>query len=225
MNIAFWSEEHQSGTTTHLRAITEVMSVLCPKQKLMSGGTLSGGDGEIHFFDCGSGFSARKRHVLWHADLVVVSLRRERRCVEQFFMQDFHISDRLIYLLGGYPQKEAVDRRYLERVYRVDPEYIGEIPFCNGFYDALQKGAGEAYLRRELASAAGWSGQSGALLQELRRIALLIERLADEAERDRQRLRQQEERLKARKAAKTARRATYSGRRTASGAAGTGKTG
>ncbi|MCI8391524.1 MAG: hypothetical protein HFI35_12780 [Roseburia sp.] len=180
MNIAFWGEEHQSGTTAHMHAVMEILSVLCPQEKMTAGGPLHGGENEFHFYDCGSGLGGRKRHVLWQSDLVIVSLRREKRCVDRFFMYDFHIAKKFVYLLGGvYIRPADVDRRYLECVYRVEPEDIIEIPFCNGFYHALSCGRGEAFLHRELAMPK--SGESAALLRELKRAAFLIRRYSDAA--------------------------------------------
>lgn len=72
-----------------------------------------------------------------------------------------------------------MDRRYLECVYRVEPEDIVEIPFCNEFYHALSGGRGEAFLRRELVMPK--SGESAALLRELKRAAFLIRRYSDAA--------------------------------------------
>lgn len=178
MNIAFWGEERESGTTTHMHAVAEVMSVLCPKEELTYGGMLHGADQGIHFFDCGSGLNDRKRRVLWHADLVVVNLRRERRCVERFFMQDFHVSRNLTYLLGGCERGDGADRRYLERVFRVEPEHIGEVPFCNGFYHALQRNLGADFLQREMWSPG--SCESEQLVREFARVARMIQRQTEE---------------------------------------------
>lgn len=148
MNLIFWSREHQSGTTVHMRAVTGMLRVTAPDMQIITGRFLHNQSQMLAICDCGIGTGGRKRHLLWHADLVVVNLRRNKACVDKFFMEDFHIAQNMMFLLSGY--EDEIDASYLERVYRVSSEQIVEIPYCNEFCQAMSKDLCEHFLQTQL---------------------------------------------------------------------------
>lgn len=230
MNIVFWGEEQDSGTTAHMLAVAGMLAVLCPEKEIVwnhvpreTGGAVrrrnppqkvggadvrsrsprkTGGadvrscspqkvgdaqmhkypsqeaENVIHIYDCGTGLGRRKRHMLWHADLVVVNLRQERTCIEHFFGERFHIAKDMVFLLDARDCEVGADHTYLEQIYRVEREEIGVLPYNNGYYQALLQGNGAAFIRNE--SRLPENVENERFVRELRRIALLILRKAEE---------------------------------------------
>lgn len=231
MNIVFWGEEHDSGTTAHMLAVADMLAVLCPKTEIVRSyvpqeagaataqnhapqragtalmrnhvpqevgtafarkqasqevGTALArkipqetGDA-IHIYDCGTELGRRRRHMLWHADLVVVNLRQERACLEHFFQENFHIAKDMVFLLDARDCEVGVNRAYLEQIYRVGPEEIGVLPHNNEFYQALLRGRGDAFIRQTYRLPENEENER--FVRELRKIALLILRKAEETQ-------------------------------------------
>lgn len=150
MNLVFWGKEHQSGTTAHMMAVTGMLRALYGKESVVTGRFLQKTGTKLALCDCGTGLRGRRRHFLWHADLVVVNLKRKKCCIEQFFEEDFHIAKNMIFLLGGYDCEEDADIAYLRRVYRIEPEQAIVIPYNSAFYQALERGESDAFIAREL---------------------------------------------------------------------------
>lgn len=217
MNIVFWSEEHDSGTTAHMHAVAGMLAVLCPETEIIwnhvpqaagsahrrknppqkteaadvgSRSPQKVGDAHmrkyplqeaetgIHIYDCGTGLDRRKRHMLWHADLVVVNLRQERACIEHFFRENFHIATAMIFLLDARNCEVGVNRAYLEQIYRVEPEEIAVFPYSNGFYQAFLQERSDSFIRQTYRQPENVENEQ--FVKELRRISLLILRKAEE---------------------------------------------
>lgn len=149
MNIAFWGEEHQCGTTAHMLAVMGMLSVLYPQARIRAEGPRQSGSLAFRFYDCGTGLTGRRRQILREADLAVINLRQERACIDRFFSEHFHISGKLFFLLEANAHTVGADEKYLEWAYRVAPEQIGVIPFNNDFYCALSRKRGRAFVKRE----------------------------------------------------------------------------
>lgn len=150
MNLVFWGKEHQSGTTAHMMAATGMLRALYGKESVVTGRFMQKEGTKFALCDCGTGLNGRRRHFLWHADLVVVNLRQKKCCIEHFFEEDFHIAKNMVFLLGGYDYEEDADIAYLRRVYRIEPEQAAVIPYNSAFYQAVQKGKSDAFIAREL---------------------------------------------------------------------------
>lgn len=178
MNVVFWGEERGSGTTAHMFAVAGMLAAMCPEMKIAIGASVEKERAAIRFYDCGTGLTGRKRRMLKHADLVVVSLRQESACMERFFQWDFHISGNILFLLGGYAGEREAGRAHLERLYRVEPERIGEIPFNNEFYLALLQGKSSSFIRREYRKSG--NGTNELFIRELKKAAVCILRRAEE---------------------------------------------
>lgn len=233
MNIVFWGEEQNSGTTAHTIAVAGMLAVLCPETEIVwkhvsqaagsvhrrkdpmqkTGDAVVGsrspqkvGDAHmrkypsqeavtaIHIYDCGTGLDRRKRHMLWHADLVVVNLRQERGCMERFFEECFHFAKDMVFLLDARDCEVGINRTYLERIYRIEPEEIGVLPYNNGFYQALLQGNGAGFVRKE--NQLPGNVENEQFVRELRRITLLILRKAEEKQRLQAREAEEEQRRK-----------------------------
>lgn len=150
MNLVFWGREHQSGTTAHMMAVTGMLRVLCGEESVVTGRFIRENKAKFAICDCGTGRNGRRRHFLWHADLVVVNLKPGKRCIEHFFEEDFHIAKNIMFLLDGYDGGEDAGMAYLKRVYRIEPERVTVIPYNSAFYQAMERGKSDAFIAREL---------------------------------------------------------------------------
>ena len=175
MTIAFWGESHRCNTTTHMQAIVDILSVMCQDAGIVAG-AFRGSGAEYCFLDCGMGLSVKKRHVLFHADLVVVNLRQEHACIRRFFEENPYMTRvcmarETLFLLEGYEGEAGIDSGYLERVYRVEPERICVLPYNNEYHLALAQGKSRAFIEREYREGTIWNEQ---FMNELQRIATWI---------------------------------------------------
>ena len=175
MRIAFWSEVHRCNTTTHMQAIVDMLSIMCPDTQIATRAESESG-AEYRFLDCGTGLNARKRHVLFHADLIVVNLRQEHECIRHFFEENSYMArlcmtKEILFLLGGYECEAGIEPAYLERVYRVAPERIYMIPYNNEYQLALALGKNRPFLEREYREG---TIQNEQFINELQRIATWI---------------------------------------------------
>lgn len=150
MNLVFWGKEHQSGTTAHMMAVTGMLRVLCGEESVVTGRFIPENKAKFAVCDCGTGLKGKRRHFLWHADLVVVNLKPRKHCIEHFFEEDFHIAKKMMFLLDGYDGGEDAGMAYMKRVYRIEPEQVIVIPYNSAFYQALERGKSDAFIAREL---------------------------------------------------------------------------
>lgn len=151
MNIVFWGETRQCGTTANLIATVGVMSAICPQKTTCIGKEANTTEGkpEFHFYDGGTGLTERKRRMLWNADLVVVNLREDTACLERYVCADWHLARRTLVLLGSYCGDAEANRAYLERVYRIPREQVIVIPYNNEFHHAMLNKSGRTFVERE----------------------------------------------------------------------------
>ncbi len=150
MNLAFWSREHQSGTTAHMMAVAGMLRALYGEGSVVTGRFIKEDRAKFALCDCGTGLKGRRRHFLWRADLAVVNLRQKKCCIEHFFEEDFHVAKNMVFLLGGYDCEEDADIAYLRRIYRIEQEQAVVIPYNSAFYQAMTKGKSDEFIAREL---------------------------------------------------------------------------
>lgn len=175
MVIAFWGEVRHSSTTTHLRVLADVLSVMCPEAKVVVG-RVEKDESAICLLDCGTDLSARKKRLLYRADMIIVSLKQEHACIRRFFEENLYMiqarmKKEMLILLGGYECEPGVDPFYLNRVYRADLDRISVIPYNNAYYYAEAKGEGRAFIERELENGTVGNEQ---FMNELQKIARRI---------------------------------------------------
>lgn len=149
MNLVFWGEEHQCGTKAYMMAVAEMLRLLGEPTELRVGRFVQKDSISLGICDCKTGLSGRKRHFLWHSDLTVVCLKKKKSCIDAFFQKDFHVTQNMMFLLGGYECEDGADAKYLERVYRVTPERIVVIPYNSRFCQAFAQGRSDAFIKKE----------------------------------------------------------------------------
>lgn len=148
MNIVFWGEDEQSGTTAHMHAVAGMLAVRYRhiKPDLLP---LNMEYQTYQVCDCGTGLNVKKRRMLWHADLVVVNLKQEKACIDGFFREHFHVAKNVMYLLDGSDSEVGIDEDYLQKVYRIEADQSAVIPFNNDYYQAFSMGKSASFIERE----------------------------------------------------------------------------
>lgn len=176
MKIAFWSEEGKSGTTSNMLACAAMFSILYPHVKVsvqslrvlkrqMQTKQKRQEEEHICFLDCGNGLDERKRRVLSQMDMVVVNLKQEKESLDRFFMDDVHWVPDALVLVGNYYDSSALNRAYLENVYRIAPEGLGTISSNGEFCHACQLAKVRRFIKTEYAETKSMRNKQ--LLEEL----------------------------------------------------------
>lgn len=174
MNIVFWGEARQSGTTANLTATAAVLSELCPQKKIVIRRrmkTVRDEAGYI-FFDCGTGLTEHSRQLLWQADAVVMNVRQDQVSDGRFLGSHLHLARDPYVLLGSCFGDAEAGRTYLERVHRILPEQAGAISYNSEFHQAMLCGKGITYVRHEYRSPANAKNEQ--FIGEVERIARFI---------------------------------------------------
>lgn len=200
MTIAFWGAGVQSGTNANMRAVAAVFSDLCPDIRI--GLYAAGGKGggicrnknykssnkaagwkdssalaDIRFVDCGSGMSGEKRRILRKAEIVVVNIRQEEEEIRRFFLEESHLLPGSPILIGNYCGQSKFSRRYLECVYRAEPEKVSVLSRNVEFEQAAACGRVYRFVKKESCAPKNLRNQQ--LLEELKGISGLLLRNAE----------------------------------------------
>lgn len=185
MNIVFWGEARQSGTTANLIATAGVLSELCPQKKVVIRRRMERvrEKADYVFFDCGTGLTERNRRMLWRADAVVMNLRQDEMNADHFLGSHLHLAKQPFVLLGSYFGEVEAGRKYLERIHRISSEQTGAIPYNSAFHQAMLCGRGSAFVKREYREPANACNEQ--FIEETERIARYILRAEAESARKR----------------------------------------
>lgn len=119
---------HTVGHTSNERQSAERMS---KEEKAQSG---------YVFLDCGSGLDACKRHILSQADMIVVNVRQREEELNRLFLEHRCLLAKSMVLVGNYCEQSEISRRYLEHMYRIEPEHLGVVSYNSEFYQACLRG-------------------------------------------------------------------------------------
>lgn len=183
MNIVFWGEARQCGTTANLIATAAVLSELCPQKKVLirSRRKAVREKADYCLFDCGTGITERNRRLLWKADVAVLNLRQDQMSAERFLGSHLHLARCAVVLLGSYFGEAETGRAYLERIYRIPTEQAGAVPYNSAFHQAMLCGRGSAFITHEYREPA--SRKNEQFIEEIERIARFILKTEAESEK------------------------------------------
>lgn len=92
------------------------------------------------FLDCGSGLDACKRNILSQVDMIVVNVRQREEELNRLFLEHRSLLAQSMILVGNYCEQSEISRRYLEHMYRIEPERLGVISYNSEFYQACLRG-------------------------------------------------------------------------------------
>ncbi len=104
---------------------------------------------KLCFIDCGSGMDDKKRKILKQAEIVVVNLWQDEREIHRFFLEEARFLPQSLILISNYCSQSRLDKKYLERVYRAEPERIMVISENTEFDYASARGRAMNFVSRE----------------------------------------------------------------------------
>ena len=102
---------------------------------------------DFTFIDCGCERDEWTRQRFREADLVVVNFKQSSHALEKFFLSEGRIPERCCYVVGDYQRDSVYNKRNLNRMYRIEPEQIGAIPYNMEFHLDYQKGQLDKFMK------------------------------------------------------------------------------
>lgn len=176
MKIAFWSEMRQSGTTSNMLAVAEMTARIFP-ESVVAVQRLSVPQGakeksnkknvksqnrqpsktseketraaDFYFLDCGTGLDEKKCRILKQMDVVVVNLRQDRKCLDDFFLRDRQWFPNYFAIISDFYGEHEQERCNLERRYRLKAETAAIISHNSAFACAKEAGKIRRFTREQ----------------------------------------------------------------------------
>lgn len=108
---------------------------------------LADGIVDYTFIDCGCKKDIWTKKMLQEADIVVVNFKQSPRALDDFFLNHVNISDKICYFVGSYQKESIYNKQNLQRMYRIEPEKIGVIPYSAEFQLACQRGQLDKFMK------------------------------------------------------------------------------
>lgn len=163
MKAAFWAVEKETDTTANMLILATLLSSVQPcrcvkvreetgqvreTDRTKPGHRKPAGIPQRYwkqekpgflFIDCGNRRDWRTKDVLRHADILIINLSPDTD-FDSFLLWDIHISKNVFFLISNHIGPAVDTRRKLERVYRMNQQQIGIIPYNNEFQQAFLSG-------------------------------------------------------------------------------------
>ena len=131
---------------------------------------------DVVFVDCGDRKDDFAQGVLKEADICVLNMDQESELIGDYYRNPPRFRGKVFFLVGNYFEDGLYTRRNLERLYRVDQNLLGAIPYQPQLKEAARSGRTGAevrnYIKRDKAQSYTGFGQ------ELARAARLILQMA-----------------------------------------------
>lgn len=131
---------------------------------------------DVVFIDCGSRQDDYARKVLKEADVCVLNMNQEAEAIGAFYREPPDFKGKVFFLLGKYFEDTLYNRKNLQRIYRVEEERLGAIPYNCRLHAADQMSRIESGVRYYLGG--GGVGRDTQFEKELVRTTNLILKLA-----------------------------------------------
>ncbi len=131
---------------------------------------------DVMFVDCGSRKDDFAKRILMEADVCVLNMTQEEERVGDYFRDPPGWKGKTFFLIGNYFSDGLYTRRNLERLYRVDGELLGAVPYNPRMQAAGRTGGTDLRLKEYIG--AGMRGKNAEFERELLRTARLILKLA-----------------------------------------------
>lgn len=81
-----------------------------------------------------------KKQILKQADLVVVNVVQAERVLDEYFSCPPYFRYKSLYCIGNYMQEEPYNLKNIQRLYRIEEQHIGMIPYNVEFLSSLRRG-------------------------------------------------------------------------------------
>ena len=131
---------------------------------------------DVMFVDCGSRKDDFAKRILMEADVCVLNMTQEEERVGDYFRDPPGWKGKTFFLIGNYFSDGLYTRRNLERLYRVDGELLGAVPYNPRMQAAGRTGGTDRRLKEYIG--AGMRGKNAEFERELLRTVRLILKLA-----------------------------------------------
>lgn len=135
---------------------------------------------DLVFIDCGTDGGEWTKEQMKQADLVVVNFKHSPHSLTHFFTDQKNISKKMIYFIGSYQKESVYNKKNIHRIYRIEPEKLGVIPYNPEFEFVCREGKLDKYMKgkRNLPV----TGMRQYFFEELERaVQILIQNLDDSA--------------------------------------------
>lgn len=95
---------------------------------------------DLLFVDVGAARDELSKQIFERSDLIAVNFNQNSRNLERFFEKRQEHSEKLFYLIGGYDEASRYNRNNIRRLYRIQKNTLGVIPYNPEFQDAFCDG-------------------------------------------------------------------------------------
>ena len=106
------------------------------------------------FTDYGAGTDEWTKKQLRQADLTVINFNQSSKQLNNFFGNDFYISNNQIYFFSNYQKNSIYNRKKIHSIYRINPKKMAVIPYNPEFAFACMQGKLDRYVKTSEQSAA-----------------------------------------------------------------------
>lgn len=94
------------------------------------------------FVDCANVLPEAGRKIQEQADLVIMNLVQSKRVLDDYFMVPaaFPYRYKSMFCIGNYVKEEPCNVKNIQRLYRIEDQYMGIIPYNAEFLSSLKRG-------------------------------------------------------------------------------------
>ncbi len=131
---------------------------------------------DVVFIDCGSRQDDYARKAFREADVCVLNMNQEAEVIGRFYRNPPDYKGKVFFLLGKYFEDALYNRQDLQRIYRIEEERLGAIPYNAQLHAAEQTGRIGNSVQRYMGR--NGEGQGMGFEKELVRTTNLILKLA-----------------------------------------------
>lgn len=131
---------------------------------------------DVVFIDCGSRQDDYARKVFKEADVCVLNMNQEAEVIGDFYRNPPNFKGEVFFLLGRYFEDALYNRKNLQRIYRVEEDRLGAIPYNCQLHMADEMGRIESGVRDYVGK--NGRGKDAQFEKELVRTTNLILKLA-----------------------------------------------
>jgi hypothetical protein len=131
---------------------------------------------DVMFVDCGSREDDFARNILKEADVCVLNMTQEEERIGDYFRNPPKWRGKTFFLVGNYFPDGLYTRKNLERLYRIDENLLGAVPYNPQLQAAGRTGRTDSRLKEYIGK--GPKGKNVEFEQELIRTTRLILKLA-----------------------------------------------
>lgn len=173
MKIVFWGLDKPCETTQNMNALIELLICEYPNCKIRifrKKGSLGGNKQpgkmkrhlprvhaaplgrkiEILFYDCGNQMDRTVKKQMREADIVVINMPQRSDAWEDLTFNHVITPERVCFLIGQYFEAAPFNREKIEKIYRIEQERLGIIPYNNEFCYAAESGRLSEFIRNDL---------------------------------------------------------------------------